>query len=256
MSANSDDGDFHPNKPQPNYSDIVIVGIDFGTTYSGAAFTWGNKVDQIEVITSWESDLHGNSDEDKAPTVLSHKEGVRWGYDVPPESDQIRWFKLLLLDEKDVPDDIRRSGKLRAARKYLRKYRKTAISVIAEYLRLLWRHCEQRIAETISHRFVSYARFHIVITVPAIWPQYARVRMREAAQEAGLLEPRLSGTPILDIISEPEAAALATLRDMSDRSDIKVRSCHKPMRKYHTMLFPYQCASLGLASKLDRGAPA
>jgi hypothetical protein len=205
-------------------SDIIIVGIDFGTTYSGVAWTWANKVEQLEVVTSWQSYLPQNADCEKVQTAISYdKSGtVSWGHDIAPTADQVKWFKLLLIDEKDLPKEVRRSNKLTEARNYLRRHNKTAISVIAEYLRLLWDHCEQRIADTISHNFVyKYARFHFVITVPAIWPQYARVRMKDAAKMAGLLDDRLTGTPQLDIISEPEAAALATLRDVGGRSDIK-----------------------------------
>ena len=38
--------------------------------------------------------------------------------------------------------------------------------------------------------------------------------MRQAALDAGILEPRLCSDTTLHFVSEPEAAALATLRDM------------------------------------------
>ncbi|KAL1835623.1 hypothetical protein VTJ49DRAFT_6307 [Mycothermus thermophilus] len=211
-----------PKKEQTG--NTVIVGIDFGTTYSGVAFTWSNKIERMEVITSWDSDLHSTSDEEKTPTAISYnsKGEVSWGYSIPFEPEQGKWFKLLLIDEKDLPDEIRGSTKLKEAREYLKKHNKTPISVIAEYLRLLWNHCNQRIIETVSRAVVNYSKFHIVITVPAIWPQYARVRMREAAKDAGMLTKRIAGETRLDIISEPEAAALATLSDMEGRCDVQV----------------------------------
>lgn len=204
----------------------IIIGIDFGTTYSGVAFTWSKKIERMEVITSWEYQLHSTSDEEKTPTALSYDSNgnATWGYNIPLEAERAQWFKLLLIDETDLPEDVRGSKKIQQARDYLKKHKKTPIAVIAEYLRLLWNHCNQRILDTVGRALVNYSRFHIVITVPAIWPQYARARMREAAKEAGMITKRVGGETQLDIISEPEAAALATMADMDDRCDVKVSS--------------------------------
>jgi molecular chaperone DnaK (HSP70) len=204
----------------------VMIGIDFGTTYSGVAFTWSDKIERMEVIASWDTDLHSTADEEKSPTAISFgpKNKVSWGYNIPFDADQLRWFKLLLIDEKDLPDDVRHSAKIKAARAFLKKHNKTAIQVIALFLRHLWNHCTERISETISRNLVNYSKFHIVITVPAIWPEYARVRMRDAADDAGMLGKRIAGETKLTFISEPEAAALATLSDMEGRQDIKVCS--------------------------------
>jgi molecular chaperone DnaK (HSP70) len=204
----------------------VIIGIDFGTTYSGVAFTWSDKIDQMEVITSWESDLHSSPEEEKTPTAISFdaKGKATWGYNIPFDAEQGKWFKLLLIDNKDLPDEVRDSTKIKEARSYLEKHNKTPIQVIAQYLRLLWNHCNQRIVETAGKALINYSKFHIVVTVPAIWPEYARGRMREAAKEAGMLEKRIAGNTELSFISEPEAAALATLSDMEGRCDIKVSS--------------------------------
>ncbi|KAK4154993.1 hypothetical protein C8A00DRAFT_13902 [Chaetomidium leptoderma] len=201
----------------------VIVGIDFGTTYSGVAFTWSKKIERMEVISSWDAELHSSSDEEKTPTAISFgsKRKVSWGYSIPLDAKQARWFKLLLIDDKDLPADVRKSTKIKEARAYLKKHNKTPIAVIADFLRLLWNHCNQRITETVSRNLVNYSKFHIVITLPAIWPDYARGRMREAVGQAGMLGERVAGETTLSFISEPEAAALATLSDMEDRRDIE-----------------------------------
>ncbi|KAK0636532.1 hypothetical protein B0T17DRAFT_571447 [Bombardia bombarda] len=202
----------------------VIVGIDFGTTYSGVAFTWSENIDKMEIITSWDSDLHSNSDEKKAPTAISFgsKGQVTWGYSIPREADQVKWFKLLLLDEDDLPSDVRNSNKIRAAREYLKKHNKKPVDVISLFLRHLLNHANQRIIDTISRSLVNYSKFHIVMTLPAIWPDYARARMREAATRAGMLARRcVAGDTELTFISETEAAALATLVDMDGRKDIE-----------------------------------
>ncbi|KAK3905691.1 hypothetical protein C8A05DRAFT_12540, partial [Staphylotrichum tortipilum] len=84
---------------EPN-GHTVIIGIDFGTTFSGVAFTWSDKNDKTEVITSWPSELHSNSDEQKSPTVISFatKGKADWGYSILGDAEQLKWFKLLLVD--------------------------------------------------------------------------------------------------------------------------------------------------------------
>ncbi len=206
-------------------NNTVIIGIDFGTTYSGVAFTWSKKIERMEVISSWDSDLRSNSDEQKTPTAISFapKGKVNWGYGIPCDAEQIKWFKLLVVDRHDLPNDVQESSKIKEARAYLKKHGKTAIEVTALFLRHLWNHTIRRITDTIGRHLVNFSKFHIVITLPAIWPGYARARMQEAASLAGMLGKRVAGKTELSFISEPEAATIATLSDMDGRGDIKVR---------------------------------
>ncbi|GKT48246.1 uncharacterized protein ColSpa_08427 [Colletotrichum spaethianum] len=74
----------------------IVVGIDFGTI--------------------WEAKLNFASETEKAPTAILYRGAqgaVSWGHDVPVEetSDAMRWFKLLLIDEIDLPDNLRTSSK-------------------------------------------------------------------------------------------------------------------------------------------------
>lgn len=46
--------------------------------------------------------------------------------------------------------------------------------------------------------------------------------MKEAAKLSGIVDERDCGETVLRFISEPEAAALATIKDLSKRSTIKV----------------------------------
>ncbi|CAP65369.1 uncharacterized protein PODANS_6_8790 [Podospora anserina S mat+] len=213
------------NKTSDDPGDNTItIGIDFGTTYSGVAYTWSKKLARIEIITSWDSDLHSNADLEKAPTAISldSDKHVLWGYSIPHEFGQIRWFKLLLIDKNDLPNDVQNSPKIAEAVAYLEKHNKSAIDIVSLYLRHIWNHATQRIMETISKDMVCSSKLEIVITLPAIWPAYAVGRMRQAARIAGMLGDRDPGPTILTFVSEPEAAALATLSDMQGRHDIKI----------------------------------
>ncbi|KAL2132597.1 hypothetical protein VTI74DRAFT_3620 [Chaetomium olivicolor] len=131
----------------------------------------------MEVIASWDFELHASSDEEKTLTPISFgpKNKVSWGYNIPFDVEQFKWSKLLLLDDKGLPED-------------------TPIEVVNLVLRNIWNHCKQRIVETVSMNLVNYSKFHFVITIPTICPEYA---------------------------PELEAAAMATLNDMEGRYDIK-----------------------------------
>ncbi len=46
----------------------------------------------MEVITGWDSELHGNSDAQKTPTAISFapKAKVNYGYEIPCNAKQVK----------------------------------------------------------------------------------------------------------------------------------------------------------------------
>ncbi|KAL2808589.1 hypothetical protein BJX63DRAFT_408776 [Aspergillus granulosus] len=198
-------------KKNSELRDFIVIGIDFGTTFSGAAWATVDdfESDQINLITNWPG--YGR-EEGKAPTELFYEYGnVMWGYDIPADADPVRWFKLLLLRDEDLAPELRASDFVLRGRKMLRELNKTATEVIADYLRCMWEHIMATIRKSRSKSVIAALTFHVVITVPAIWKDYARREMEQAARMAGILEYREIGPTTLTFAPEPEAAALATL---------------------------------------------
>lgn len=153
-------------------------------------------------------------EESKVPSELYYKQNqVMWGYSVPVDAEPLRWFKLLLLRDADLTPEILRSELLVRARKMLTEMKKTATDVIADYLRGVWGHILTTIERARSKSVVGALTFHVVITVPAIWPDYARSAMMEASRKAGIFDQRAAGETTLAFAPEPEAAALASLWD-------------------------------------------
>ncbi|KAF5561106.1 mitochondrial-type heat shock 70 [Fusarium napiforme] len=208
------------NKP---VDDFIIIGLDFGTTYSGIAWAYSREPEEIELVTSWDSEFNNCSDVEKAPTQLLYddKKGTSWGYSIPADKDALKWFKLLLLDSDDVPIKVSKSSQMRCAQKLLDKMKKDPVEVIACYLRKIWNHAIDSIQRTVGAELLQKSPFHVVITLPAIWPPYAQQRMKQAAKTSGILDDRSCGETKLRFICEPEAAALATIKDLSKRSTIK-----------------------------------
>ncbi|PHH86733.1 hypothetical protein CDD83_9820 [Cordyceps sp. RAO-2017] len=200
----------------------IVIGIDFGTTYSGVS--WAPAGSYIQTISGWPSGSGPNNDKRKTPSALVYRsEGQPpvWGYRIPYEDVALRWFKLLLLDDEDIPAHVRDSEYLKEARRQLKQNNRHAGEVIADYLRELWKQGLQSIEQSVGKRRVSTSRFELVVTLPAIWPQYARKRMEAAVQSSGLLDYRKQGPTTLTFISEPEAAALATMEDFEGRVEFK-----------------------------------
>ncbi|KIL91045.1 hypothetical protein FAVG1_05741 [Fusarium avenaceum] len=168
----------------------LVIGIDFGTTPKAPSTIFYRHLD------------------DKNPS---------WGFSTPQDDSVLRWFKLLLIDEKDLPDKVRESSQVKAARALLHKYNKTPVQVFADYLINVWEHSYPQIAAAEGDHFVKIYPLHFVITLPAIWPHYVRKRMTEAMQLAGLLEFSAVGSTKISFISEPEAAALTSLNENAGR---------------------------------------
>ncbi|KAF5628189.1 heat shock 70 kDa 12B [Fusarium tjaetaba] len=207
-------------------SPVLVLGIDFGTTYSGIAWCRVGENNEIKFTTNWKKPRFAQGDKQKVPSAIYYHhlndENPEWGATTPQDDTTLRWFKLLLVDEKDLPDHIRYSVQLKAARALMLKANKTPVQILGDYLRQLWRHCRQNIVRAEGRRMMTVSTVHLVVTLPAIWPYYTRSRMTEALGHAGLLNITKAGHTTLDFISEPEAAALTCLKENADRFNVRV----------------------------------
>lgn len=176
-------------------------------------------------MTRWKSRLSSTSDSAKTPSEIHYdrKSGSpTWGYDVPIEEEPIRWFKLLLVDEETLPEEFSDSKQLARARQLIRDLKKEPVEVVADYLRLLWQHTLDQLCRDRGDSAVKGLQLKVWLTVPALWDERARQRMRNAAKMAGILDRRTAGPTELGLVAEPEAAALAVLNDLKGRPDVQV----------------------------------
>jgi hypothetical protein len=141
---------------------------------------------------------------------------------VSSRDDPLKWFKLLLIKEEDIPHNVRDSDHIHVideARKRLQKTGKTVVQVIADYLKFLWDNAIATIEKSETNAVVNSTPYVVVLTFPALWKPYAVQKMRDAAQVAGILatRSRTAVTPtVLHTVEEPEAAALAIYGDMRE----------------------------------------
>ncbi|KAF2649412.1 actin-like ATPase domain-containing protein [Lophiostoma macrostomum CBS 122681] len=205
------------NMPFEEDCDFMVIGIDFGTTYSGASWATfeGLANNQVNIVTTWPG---SGREEGKVPTELFYEDDqMMWGYEIPHDAEPVRWFKLLLLKEEDLDGDMRSNEFILRGRRLLRENDKSAIELVTDYLRALWTYVLASIKKARGAAVVDALAFHVVITVPAIWKGYVRQAMEKAAKNAGILQRRVAGRTTLSLVPEPEAAALSTLYEPGRR---------------------------------------
>lgn len=111
-----------------------------------------------------------NQDSPKVPSAIQFASNdVNWGnFADKSAANTIEWFKLLLVDEDDLPEEIRTSGPVMEARDRLRELDIICEDIIARYLDELWSNCLQKVKTEVGAATVDRSRFHVVVTLPAI----------------------------------------------------------------------------------------
>ncbi|KAH0565665.1 hypothetical protein GP486_000939 [Trichoglossum hirsutum] len=206
----------------------LIIGIDYGTSHSGAAWTLLNSGDlphnaDISIVRGWAGDNPGEFTSNKVSSDLAYDAfgNLYWGFDIPQRDDirKLRWLKLLLEPEPKLKN-LHAQDEIAQSREILREIGLTEIEAAADYLRKLWGHIQQEIISVIGQGTFDYAKKTIVLSVPAVWSPRARKNTHCVAIEAGLSGNDLS----LHMVDEPQAAAIAILSER--RQSPKLGDCY------------------------------
>ncbi|KAJ5771670.1 hypothetical protein N7520_002199 [Penicillium odoratum] len=204
----------------------LVIGLDFGTTFSGYSYNlawdsvriadngsiaWafvGCNVD-VEVIQEWPG--KGNSTSQKALTLISYvNDKIRWGYEVNDMKAAIRGVKLLL-----DPSQVVRWLPAAESEHLISDLRKEPVDVAGDYMKRMVSH----IANIIDRRglgdLLKTLNIQYVLTTPGVWSDKAKDLTMQAAHLAGIQSSHLS------LLSEPEAAAVYTIRAIQPNSMAK-----------------------------------
>ncbi|KAF2812375.1 actin-like ATPase domain-containing protein [Mytilinidion resinicola] len=198
----------------------IIIGVDYGTTYTGISYVDSSKtsINDIHVIRTYPGP--GGADAVwKTPSRIAYRSenqesnANQFGYQVTPKMTSYSWTKLLLdsrtpATAHDDPD-LQKSegaGMLRLPRG------KTATEVAADYLREVYRWTVTELEKRISPEVVRETPFEFWFTVPAIWSDAAKASTQAAARAAGFASR--PGDKIF-LIPEPEAAGVSVLKGLT-----------------------------------------
>lgn len=190
------------------------------SSYSGIAYAYSGDAKKIDTMMSWDDT---NNDYVKIPSAIKlDSEDETWGVHAKNLPDALRWFKLTLVNPSDLDVGVRKSAHIQNARRALQDLEMSPVEAIGAYMKKMWEHCIEKLKVAEGGEAVDTSQFHVVSSIPAIWPNYARRRMEQAVEQAGILKRRPAGRTSHDFVSEPEAAALATLSGIEGRHNIQV----------------------------------
>jgi hypothetical protein len=197
------------------------------TPFPGIAYvaSQGSDGNNISVITDWPGGGRAHEYLEKVPSQIAYvtenkKASLQedaWGYEVQPGMVIYCWTKLLLdsktiATEHDDPSlkEASGGGALRLPPG------KTAGDVVADYLRFLYENCMDRLEKKMTKDILNVTPIEFWFTVPAIWSDEAKNATRNAASKAGF---GTRPSDKINMIAEPEAAALAALKATRDSVD-------------------------------------
>lgn len=194
----------------------LIIGIDFGTTFSAASWATTAGRRDVKMVNDWPTPHGKNLNDDQVPSAIAYdRDGVvtKWGYHVrDQDSDafQFRWMKILLDPSHKYYKEAPRMMEMIAA---LATLGKSAEDVVSDFLKCFWEHTLKTLQR--KHEELTQYTLQVVLTVPAVWSPSAKDKTLKAAIKAGMPED-------LQLVTEPETAALAVLKDKSEEDTIDV----------------------------------
>ncbi|OQV06071.1 hypothetical protein CLAIMM_10703 [Cladophialophora immunda] len=221
-----------------------IIGLDYGTTYTGVAFATPNSnqlpLDEIDLIEDWGSNMGNHK---KIPSVISFSPSTeameqQWGYDLSEHAISIVHTKLEL-DLQDVAgeldlmiqaldgmcdfgfDHIKGAGAAHAFSD------RSSEQVVTEYLSRVFEHLSAAIVN-FSTTFRVRVPVDIVVTVATEWSYRAKNSTFRALTNAGFNQEYFPKLANVLFITEPEAAAIYTARYLKDEIHeifLKPNSC-------------------------------
>lgn len=186
----------------------LVVGVDFGTTYSGVAWGYTGSPSEIHVIQSWPGGVNLTSP--KVPSKIAYeKDGIKWGFQIKPFQNCIECFKLCLDPNLRPPDFV----SLPNIYAQLQQHEKTVQDVVRDYLQMLYDHTITMLTRSLGQTFVENTKIEFILTCPAVWSDRSKNATLQAAEGTGMAK-----SCKIRLISEPEAAALYTLKTIRPKN--------------------------------------
>ncbi|XP_053378815.1 heat shock 70 kDa protein 12A-like isoform X1 [Mercenaria mercenaria] len=191
-------------------SNTLVVAIDFGTTYSGYAYSFKSDTTNVKTVNKWSSKL----DSQKTPTsvlLTPARKLHSFGYDAEEhyaellEDDKaenwalFRRIKMVLYGEKELSEqteiwDVTDTVNM------------PAMEIFSMAIKFLKDHATEAIKDPRNTgkegKNLTESDIYFILTVPAIWDDSARLFMRKAAVRAGIPEANLG------LALESEAASI------------------------------------------------
>jgi hypothetical protein len=175
------------------------------------------------LITDWPGRARNTTDE-KVPSEIAYiDQGFEWGNKIALHRPREAWTKLLL-DERQKKEQLRLTLKLLTGNMHSIENgmvdntesaphpSKEPVEIIGDFLSGVRAHVQSTLETRYGRSLLSTFETEVVITVPAVWSDKAKDLTYKAVSKAGF---NSEGTKV-SMITEPEAAAIYILREMTD----------------------------------------
>ncbi|KAI4213967.1 MAG: hypothetical protein LQ351_003371 [Letrouitia transgressa] len=181
----------------------IVVGVDFGTTYTAVAWAQSSGPRRLEIVDNWPTS--GEIVGAQVPSEIAYSQNDRtsfsWGYNISPRLRKIKWFKLSLEIGQDVLEY---------------PFNLSAADVICDYLSAIRQHVLITLQRRLGANSIQRAKVAFTLTTPAIWSDAAKKITKDAAVRAGM------GGDI-QLLSEPECAALYSIKTLENLQSVHVQ---------------------------------
>ncbi|KAI1319618.1 hypothetical protein EDD11_003611 [Mortierella claussenii] len=175
----------------------IVVGIDFGNTFTGVSYAHQGDGEMIDVV-KWPRHLNAYA---KVPTVSLYKTNenkafVDWGSSALAAYKRSKTDRVLIRDYKLLLFDQHARGRL--------DHGFHVTDVLTQYLQSIHRHLMEEVnkSQVLAAESVP---IHYCITVPQAWTLPTRELMLRCYVEAGIILQ--TPAPNMTVITEAEAAA-------------------------------------------------
>ncbi|KAI5865989.1 hypothetical protein GGS23DRAFT_594143 [Durotheca rogersii] len=183
----------------------IVIGIDFGSSYSTASWLLVEKGISVylpQIVRNWPATSPRDSGFAKVPTKIHYDES----------------------DPDILPDYLDDSFEVKNACRAILHADKTVIQVVGYYLTQLYDHTLGEIAAKIGQHKLEKSIIQISFAVPTGWDERAKDRLMLAVRSTKIMDSYSARRTQPSFIGESEAAAIGTLADVVDRSQISQES--------------------------------
>ena len=191
----------------------------------GVSWVVSNKteIEDVNIVQTWPGPSREMDNTWKTPSRIAYGRENElndnaWGYQVTPGMKAYSWTKLLL-DKKAAKSKFDDPFLTQIAGKGIMElpYGRNAQEVCRNFLTEVKKFVFARIEKELGADFINITPIECWLTVPAIWSDEAKYATRSAAIGAGFASREMDS---INIIPEPEAAAISALKEDTSASTV------------------------------------
>lgn len=169
------------------------------------------------MIHDWPSPGLNVATTEKVPSQIAYTlEETHWGSTIPAGLQRHMWTKLEL-DRSSERTQGGEAGKILHEQMSLTgpSTAKMPVDVVADFLRKVKEHLVKNLDTQFGEKLWRTLPITLVVTVPAVWSDAAKDLTMQAVNNAGFNASELPKLKKIVTITEPEAAALSTMKSFS-----------------------------------------